>query len=152
VGLTTPTLDPDACPGCGAPGKSDALCFRCHAQASATLAAIRAGQIPPGSVRASVCPDGARCSRCRIPHRWLTPAYWDPAKRFCASCCGIVAAELDGEQASWPPQPLEGARADAETFPPSGERTEAHSAPPPVSPSPAEPVVVPAPHRPGGDR
>jgi hypothetical protein len=105
------------------------------------LALIVAGQIPPGSVRASVCPDGDRCSRCRVPHRWLTPAYWDPAKRFCTSCCGIVTAELDGEHASWPPEPLERASADVETFHPAGERTGPHSAPPLVA-SPAEPVVA----------
>lgn len=77
------------------------LCPLCRATAPETLETIRAGCIPPGSVPASVRPDGERCTRCGIPHRHLTPAGWDPAKRFCTGCCSILAAEMD-RAGIWP--------------------------------------------------
>jgi hypothetical protein len=94
---------PLACQGCNRqlPAAETAdLCLACRTVTPENLAAIRRGELPPGSGRASVCPDGEPCTRCKAPHRHLTTACWNGTQRLCTGCCGIVANEHDSS--GWP--------------------------------------------------
>ena len=162
---------PPVCDRCEAHlpvGQPAGLCPRCRATAPATLAAIRAGEIPAGSVRADVVPGGEPCTRCKVPTRRLTPAHWNPAVRLCGRCCGIVAAVHDRGGAGWPAEaPAGPATPDHPSRAADGVLSD--STAPPISPASEgvaargpsvvravnghpKPAMKPDPHTPGGTR